>query len=362
MSAETCRQHVLNRKYLLRVAVINLAAATAAIALAMWFGGIASARALGITFFEDLVYAYTLGSLCGLLLPFIAVAVEKKPVWVKIVSLGSGILVLTLAGCAIAGGILILLKLADLPSVISNYVLVVKFATVIGLVAGLGVFFFESMRIRLQETRLELRERQLAEERAMKLAAEARLSSLESHIHPHFLFNTLNSIAALIHEDPNRAEEMVGRLAALLRFSLDANQRRLVPLAQELKIVRDYLEIEKARLGDRLRYTVEAAPGLHEASVPPLAVESLVENSIKHTIASKREGGEVHVRIRPEGGRLTVEVADTGPGFDLAAVPPGHGIDNLRARLEALYNGAARLETSRRDGVAAVRMLLPEAQ
>ena len=125
---------------------------------------------------------------------------------------------------------------------------------VITLLIGLSITSFETLRHKLQSATLELRTRQMEQERANKLLVEARLSSLESRIHPHFLFNTLNSISALIPSDPKRAEDTVGKLASLLRFSLNANHSSLVPLAQELKIVRDYLEIESTRFGARLRY------------------------------------------------------------------------------------------------------------
>ena len=124
---------------------------------------------------------------------------------------------------------------------------------VITLVVGLSITSYETLRHRLQDATLELRTRQVEQERANKLLVEARLSSLESRIHPHFLFNTLNSIASLIPSDPKRAEDTVGKLASLLRFSISANQSSLVPLAQELKIVRDYLEIESTRFGQRLQ-------------------------------------------------------------------------------------------------------------
>ncbi len=129
------------------------------------------------------------------------------------------------------------------------------------------------MRHRLQFATLELRTQQAEQERAYKLLAEARLSSLASRIHPHFLFNTLNSIASLIPTDPKRAEDTVGKLASLLRFSLSGNQAGLVPLSQELKIVRDYLEIERTRFGQRLRYTIDARgdAGRGEGTAPGLA-------------------------------------------------------------------------------------------
>jgi LytS/YehU family sensor histidine kinase len=197
------------------------------------------------------------------------------------------------------------------------------------------------------------------EERGHKLLAEAKLSSLESRIHPHFLFNTLNSIAALIPKDPKRAENMVGKLASLLRFSLNANQTGLVPLGQELKVVRDYLEIENARFGSRLRYAIEVPVALEEVGVPPLSLESLVENSIKHVIAPRPEGGDILITAAVRADRVDLEVSDTGPGFALEMIPLGHGLDNLSARLALLFGPGARLAVSRDSARATVRISLP---
>jgi len=230
----------------------------------------------------------------------------------------------------------------------------------IALAVGLTMFGYESMRARLRHVEGELRERQVREERARKLAAEAQLSSLESRLHPHFLFNTLNSVSALIQEDPQRAEEMVGRLAALLRCSLDANRKSMVPLEQELKIVRDYLEIEKARFGDRLRYAIHAPSELLRSEVPLLAVQTLVENSVKHAIAPHKEGGAIFVRTNAADGEIEVQVADTGRGFSLEGIPPGHGLDNLIARLSAIYSNGAKVWTMTDEGGrAAVCVRLP---
>ena len=154
---------------------------------------------------------------------------------------------------------------------------------------------FETLRYKLQATALELRTRQVEQERAYKLLAEARLSSLESRIHPHFLFNTLNSIAALIPRNPQLAEDTVGKLASLLRFSLNANQNGLVPLSQELKIVRDYLEIEKTRFGPRLSYEIAVPASMEDVKVPPLALQSLVENSVKHVVSQRSQGATIQI-------------------------------------------------------------------
>lgn len=230
---------------------------------------------------------------------------------------------------------------------------------VLTLVVGLSITSFETMRGRLQSATLELRTRQMEQERANKLMAEARLSSLESRIHPHFLFNTLNSIASLIPSDPKRAEDTVAKLAALLRFSLNANHSSLVPLAQELKIVRDFLEIESTRFGPRLRYQIAVPESLGTFKVPPLALQTLAENCIKHVAAQRTEGAEIQIRGASGNGRIRLEVIDDGPGFSLAAISPEHGLGNLSARLELLFGERSSLDVDRQNERTVVRISFP---
>ncbi len=233
------------------------------------------------------------------------------------------------------------------------------FSLVVALVVGLSVTTYETLRYKLQATTLELRTRQVEQERAYKLLAEARLSSLESRIHPHFLFNTLNSIAALIPSDPRRAEDTVGKLASLLRFSLSANQNGLVSLSQELKIVRDYLEIEQTRFGPRLRFEIAVPDELAEISVPPLALQSLVENAVKHVVAQRTQGASIRIHGAKDAGRIVLQVSDNGPGFTLAAITPEHGLGNLIARLELLFGGAGQLEVARENERNVVQLSFP---
>jgi LytS/YehU family sensor histidine kinase len=235
----------------------------------------------------------------------------------------------------------------------------VQIAIVFTVVIGSIVTAFEIIRHRLDAATIELRNRQLAEERARKLATEARLSSLESRVHPHFLFNTLNSISALIREDPRSAERTVERLAALLRESLDMDRNRLVPLHRELRIVENYLEIERTRYGGRLRYHIDVPSSLSELEVPPFCLQTLVENSVKHVVSERREGAEIRLSARSENGRAILEVSDDGPGFATVSFVPGHGLDNLQDRLAALFDGAGRLQAERRDGRAVVSITVP---
>lgn len=233
------------------------------------------------------------------------------------------------------------------------------FSIVIALVIGLSISSYEALGNKLQAATLELRTRQVEQERACKLLAEARLSSLESRIRPHFLFNTLNSIAALIPLDPVRAEATVGNLASLLRFSLNAGQSGLIPLSQELKIVRDYLEIEKTRFSERLRYEITVPSSLEEMKIPPLSLQSLVENSVKHVISQRPEGGAILITGSQDSGCIRLEVLDDGPGFSLDAIRPEHGLGNLVARIESFYGDAGKLEVTRESGRTAVRLILP---
>jgi two-component system sensor histidine kinase AlgZ len=265
--------------------------------------------------------------------------------------------------CTATLGSLAAAVILQLTHVVRNYGIEFRysypFAIVLSLVVGLSVTSYETLRHRLVFATLELRTRQVEQERAYKLLAEARLSSLESRIHPHFLFNTLNSIAALIPSDPRRAEDTVAKLASLLRFSLTANQNGLVPLAQELKIVRDYLEIESTRFGNRLHYTIDAQDSPGDIKVPPLALQTLVENAVKHVVAQRPEGGVIQISAARDGANVRLEVIDNGPGFSLDAVTPEHGLGNLIARLELLFGGRGKLDAGRRDDSTVVSVAFP---
>jgi two-component system sensor histidine kinase AlgZ len=234
-----------------------------------------------------------------------------------------------------------------------------KICAVVSLMIGVNEAAFDRLKGQLEATKSKLQQEELERERALKLATEAQLGALESRLHPHFLFNTLNSISSLIPTDPVRAERMVERMAALLRFTLDSQQHGVVTLDQEVKIVRDYLEIEQARLGGRLRWGLEIRGEMDEVRIPPLSIQTLVENSIKFAVAPNREGGEIRVSAERKNGSLRVNVADTGGGFSMESAPPGHGLDNLRARLAVLFGETAELSVNRSEGWTTVSMTVP---
>jgi LytS/YehU family sensor histidine kinase len=297
--------------------------------------------------------------LAGLILPRAAPYFARKPFprnWIYFIGT---LWVLAAVGCSIAVFILTRMGLFPRDQYWSYFRSTLAVAIMISMVIGVSRYVYEGLKHRLAVTTRKLQLKELDEERARKLAVEARLSSLESRIHPHFLFNTLNSISSLIQEDPKLAERLVERLAALLRFSLDSNQSSTVPLALELKIVTDYLEIEKVRFGDKLRYSIDVPNGLHTLEVPPLAVQTLVENSLKHVVAARRDGGAVSIKVRTAGESARIEVRDDGPGFGADSIKGGHGLDNLQSRLAALFDDRASLELSRPEGQTVVTISLP---
>src|SRR5437588_717289 len=217
----------------------------------------------------------------------------------------------------------------------------------------------EAMRARLDDTMMALRTKERDEAEARRIAAEAQLAALENRVQPHFLFNTLNSIAALVHDDPARAERMTTQLASLLRSSLDQEGSPLVPLGEELHVVRNYLEIERVRFGDRLRYAIEVDQAWSASRVPRLAVQTLVENSVKYAVSPRREGGSITVHAAGRRNRVQIEVRDDGPGFGAAALEEGHGLALLRARLAMLFGDDASLGIASAPGATSVTLDLP---
>jgi hypothetical protein len=176
--------------------------------------------------------------------------------------------------------------------------------------------------------------------------AESKLEALRLQLHPHFLFNTLNAISALIHKDPRAADDMIGNLSELLRLSLDVTEQE-VPLRREIEFLDRYLEIERTRLGDRLETVKEIGDGALDALVPALVLQPLVENAIRHGIEPRREPGRVIIRVVREDGRLRLNVSDNGVGWSGGkTLRSGHGIGlaNTTARLRELYGGTARME------------------
>ena len=190
------------------------------------------------------------------------------------------------------------------------------------------------------------REQAAAAERTRAEVGEARMAALQAQMNPHFLFNTLNTVAALVKRDPAAAERTIENLSAVLRTTLDRSQQPLATVRDELQNVRAYLDIEQQRLGGRLQVQFDIDPRSEDRTVPTMTLQPLVENALRHGIASRIEGGTVRIGIRETDGALRLTVEDDGPGF-AARHREGTGLGNLRRRLETLYGEEASLTVSR---------------
>jgi LytS/YehU family sensor histidine kinase len=203
-----------------------------------------------------------------------------------------------------------------------------------------------------------------AERRAAQAAqarlelSDARMSALQARMQPHFLFNALNTIASLLRSDPPAAEATVEDLSAILRASFKQEHATTRPLRDEIALTRAYVGVEQRRLGDRLRVDWHVADGALDVHVPILSLQPLVENAIKHGIASRLEGGVVTVVVEGADEGIRIRVSDDGDGF-IRGWTEGTGIGNLRQRLQSLYGDRARLAVGNESG-ASVSIDLPD--
>jgi two-component system LytT family sensor kinase len=174
--------------------------------------------------------------------------------------------------------------------------------------------------------------------------ADARLQLLNMQLQPHFLFNTLNTIAELVHEDPESADRMIAKLSELLRRTLHLGGSQEITLEAELELLSLYVDLQKARFGDRLKTSLTIDPAARQARVPMLLLQPIVENAIRHGLAAHVDAGRVDIEARRIGGDLAIDVTDDGPGLPDLDVREGIGLGNTRARLGALYRGSSSLE------------------
>ena len=240
------------------------------------FGDLGTLRSILVSLAHSAIYTVCMAGLVATVMPRLVPRLDTRPFALKWLLIVASLLIMAVVGTALASGIITAVGLHPGMTFTAHFLSSVRTVAVIALGLGIGVTLYETLRGRLEETTAELRARELEQERTRKLALEAQLSSLESRLQPHFLFNTLNAISALIQQDPERAERTVERLAALLRASLDATGRGTVPLAREMEMVSDYREIEQARRGPRLSCVLDVDPDVAACDVLPLSIQTLV--------------------------------------------------------------------------------------
>jgi signal transduction histidine kinase len=223
-------------------------------------------------------------------------------------------------------------------------------------VAALALVLAMRVGVAIYAVEREATERQAAEERA----GRARIRALTAQMNPHFLFNTLHSLAALLRRDPVTAESVLQQLGGLLRYGIDRGDA-LLPLEEEWRFTQSYLDLEQIRLGRRLTVTTQLEPEALERMVPPFIIQPLVENAIRHAVDASPEGGSIAVRASLRADSLVVEVIDSGTGADPEALwnAAGVGLRGVRAQLTAHFGEDAKMEADNGPAGFMVRLVLP---
>jgi len=253
-----------------------------------------------------------------------------------------------------------LLVLWILPS-INLFKLRPFFSTVFYVVfLGSPLFLYLTIKELWKEALQKVKEKELTQERLEKELLAARLKNLQAQVNPHFLFNTLNSIAALIASNPRQAEKTIEQLADLFRYALECNHGSSISLAEEIKIIEDYLSIEKVRFGNRLTYRVNVDPQVGNFPIPPLLLQPLVENAIKHGINKREENGEVSIQVAPLNGKIELRVENDGPPLSRELTSSGVGLKNMESRCRLVYGDQFHFELKQvGPSRTCARLLLP---
>ena len=219
-------------------------------------------------------------------------------------------------------------------------------------VVGFVYFFLYYGRFREKELRAKSLESQLA---------HAQLQALKMQLNPHFLFNTLNAVSALVEEDPQRAKRVISRLGDLLRTSLESSGVQEISLQNEIDTLQKYLDIEQVRLGDRLKVEMSIDPQTRDAVVPNLILQPIVENAVHHGVAKRTGQGIVSISALKENGNLQLSVQDNGNEIDSPskAETEGVGISNTRERLNRLYGSDAHFNLAQNNGMTEAKIIIP---
>lgn len=290
--------------------------------------------------FSTLAQQYTV----ALLTPFLIYVAHVFPPGRRPLALTLGVYVAALFGACLVG--------LPLLAFVSNAFLGKHFTLQTTLEEAFFTFLIYAvvLTVVLAVTQVQLANERLA--RALRLEADLsrlRVETLQRQIHPHFIFNTLNAVGAIMHTDVNAAEEMLAALADLLRTATDKSNSPVVPLREELTLVDRYALIMKLRYGDRLTVNVSAEPRTLEVPFPTFTLQPLVENAIVHGLEKTSAAIAVDVSCRLENDKLVIDVKDNGVTVDTVTLQEGIGIGNTRARLAELYGAGAMLSIGPRE-------------
>jgi sensor histidine kinase YesM len=306
----------------------------------------------GFGFVPNFIFSQCVGiSICSFILTalyFLRPASRITQLVTVIIAMTTGAIIGQLLG-SIFSGMNPFVALYERPGhIVQAILMAILFGTII------THFFFS--REKISATEALVQEEKIKRLTVEKKVAETHLRLLQAQIEPHFLFNTLSNILSLLETDPEKGKSMLVDLNRYLRTSLSKTRTDITTLGQELNMVKAYLNIYKIRMGNRLQYSIDVPNRLKELPFPPMLVQPLVENAIKHGLEPKIEGGEIRIRAEIKRDMLRLEIADTGLGFNEGSIPDT-GLTNIRDRLKTLYDnnkGRLLLEDNQPSGLKAV--------
>jgi len=309
----------------------------------------------GDTFLINFIISQCIGlSICTCVLIALHFFPSDRPIWQALrvaVALITGGLCGSYLGAIVSGlG----------PSILFEKVTLFQLLTIGVIFGSIITYFFSSLtyffssRAQIADSEVRIQEEKIKRLTSETKAAEANLKLLQAQIEPHFLFNTLSNVVSLLDTDPSKGKTMLVYYIQYLRASLSKIREEEATLGQEMEMIRAYLNIFKVRMGDRLQYKIDLPEKLKANTFPPMLIQPLVENAIKHGLEPKIEGGNILISGEEKNGILRLEVADTGDGFK-GGKNSGMGLSNIRERLQSLYGNSGRLilEENQPAGVTA---------
>ncbi|MCP4725679.1 MAG: hypothetical protein GY863_11615 [bacterium] len=208
----------------------------------------------------------------------------------------------------------------------------------VGCVGAFTTTVFELYRRNIIEKTNRLKEAELENEKLKRYELKAKLNSLQAKLNPHFLFNTLNTTAALIYDSPEKAEKNIVNLSNMYRKVLAISNKTMIPVKEEMELIRDYYDLEKQRFDEKLTMTISCPTELEQIMIPGLIIEPLVENSIKHNLDKSGKPVRIEITVAMSGGKLNIWVKDNGGGFDVERVTRGFGLYSIQERLRIIYH------------------------
>jgi two-component system LytT family sensor kinase len=229
-----------------------------------------------------------------------------------------------------------------------------RFSFLIVMVISTIMYFYQAQQATLNE---RLKEKELDLVKVKQLITQAELQTLQSKINPHFLYNSLNSIASLIHEDADKAEDMTLKLSRLFRYSINPQQENMALITEEMEIVTTYLAIEKVRFGDRLSFVTDIDQDIKNMRIPRFLIQPLVENALKHGLNDKANSGELKINIKRDENTIAISIADNGKPFQ-AELNMGYGLQSTYDKLALLYGENYQVQITN-SPQKQVRILIP---